>query len=210
MNANRKTRRSQRGALLGVVAVMLVGMSGLAVALMRVTKSSGAAQRHDREDTHARYIANAGLANAMFRLQSGQQGALGTAQAPVQLDKSHYYVQQEFLAADVIRLTSTGLDDQASARLELVVRQLPTTVWRFGAFGREFLHMDANARVDSFNSDLGTYTGQAVTARARCSTRTATATWARTATSRSTRTPRSGATRARVRTTSAWCWAMPS
>jgi hypothetical protein len=43
-----------------------------------------------------------------------------------------------------------------------VVRQLPTTIWHFGAFGREFLHMNANARVDSYNSSNGSYVAQAV------------------------------------------------
>jgi hypothetical protein len=43
-----------------------------------------------------------------------------------------------------------------------VVRQLPTTIWRFGAFGKEQLHMDSNARVDSYNSDSGTYALQDV------------------------------------------------
>jgi hypothetical protein len=160
--SNRNVRRSQRGALLGVVAVMLVAMSGLALALMSVTKASGAAQRHDREDTHARYVAQAGLSSAMFRLQTGHSGALGSEDSPVTWDKSRYYVRQENLAADVIRLTATGLDDRTSARQELVVRQIPTTVWRFGAFGREFLHMDSNARVDSYNSDLGSYNSQNV------------------------------------------------
>jgi len=59
-------------------------------------------------------------------------------------------------------LKSTGLEDRSGARMELVVRALPSTIWRFGAFGKEFLHMDSNARVDSYNSDTGTYTAQAI------------------------------------------------
>ena len=160
IRSNRKSRRSQRGSMMIVVAVMLVGMSGLAVALLRVTKATGSAQRLDRENTHARYVAEAGLSAAMFSLQSGHSGALGSVDAPVGWDKSRYYVTQQNLTSDVIRLTATGFDDRAAARQELVVRQVPTTIWRFGAFGKEFVHMDANSRIDSYNSDLGPYSGQ--------------------------------------------------
>jgi hypothetical protein len=71
-------------------------------------------------------------------------------------------VTQQNLTSDVIRLTATGFDDRAAARQELVVRQVPTTVWRFGAFGKEFVHMNSNARIDSYNSDLGTYAAEDV------------------------------------------------
>jgi len=152
--------RSQRGSMLSIVAVMLLAMSGLAVALLRTSKASSSGQRQDREIAHARYVAQAGLSTAMFNLQTGHSGALGNAQAPVVWDRSHYYVTQQNVTADVIRLTATGLDERAGARQELVVRQVPSTVWRFGAFGLENLHMDSNARVDSYSSDAGTYTAQ--------------------------------------------------
>jgi hypothetical protein len=148
--------------MLTIVAVMLLAMAGLAVAVLRTTKASTAEQRQDRQSAHARYVAQAGLSTAMFNLQRGASGALGSSQAPVTWDKSRYYVTQQNVTADVIRLTATGLDDRTAARQELVVRQLPTTIWRFGAFGKEQLHMDSNARVDSYNSDSGTYALQDV------------------------------------------------
>jgi len=154
--------RTRRGTMLTVIAVLLVGMSGLVLALFHVTRSSGSAQRRDRENTHALYVAGAGLSKAVFSLQSGHSGALGAADAPVTLDQSRYYVRQEDLTSDILRLTATGIDDRAVARQELVLRRVPTTVWRYGAFGREFLHMRSNARVDSYDSELGTYTAQAV------------------------------------------------
>jgi len=154
--------RTRCGSMLTVVAVLLVGMSGLSLALLHCTRSSGSAQRRDREGTHALYVAGAGLSKAVFSLQSGHSGALGAADAPVAFDQSRYYVRQEDLTSDILRLTATGLDDRAAARQELVLRRIPTTVWRYGAFGREFLHMNSNARVDSYDSLLGTYASQAL------------------------------------------------
>mgnify|MGYP003482652699 CR=1 FL=1 len=88
-----------RGALARLVSVLLVGMSGLILALWHCTRSSGSAQRRDRENTHALYVAGAGLSKAVFSLQSGHSGALGAADAPVTLDQSRYYVRQEDLRA---------------------------------------------------------------------------------------------------------------
>src|SRR5690349_23098266 len=86
---------SRRGSMLTIVAVMLLAMAGLAVAVLRTTKASSAEQRADRQSAHARYVAQAGLSTAMFNLQRGQSGALGSAQSPVTWDKSRYYVTQQ-------------------------------------------------------------------------------------------------------------------
>ena len=158
----RIARRSRRGSLLSIMVVLLVGMSGLSLALLEVLRASGGLQRRDREHTHAHYVAQAGLSTALFKLKQGQSGALGTAAAPVRCDESHYYVTQENLSGRLIRLTATGLDDRTTARQELVVRRLPATIWRFGVFGTEFVHMNSNARVDSYDSALGSYSAQAI------------------------------------------------
>jgi hypothetical protein len=118
-------------------------------------------QRRDREHTHAHYVAQAGLAKALFKLRQNQSAALGTPGAPLALDRSRFYVTQENLTSQIVRLTSTGMDDRAAARQELVVRRLPATIWRFGAFGTEFVHMSSNARLDSYDSSLGSYASQA-------------------------------------------------
>src|SRR5689334_3523573 len=109
----RKGSPSERGSMLTIVAVMLLAMAGLAVAVLRTTKASSSEQLQDRQSAHARYVAQAGLSTAMFNLQRGASGALGSVQAPVVWDKSHYYVTQQNVTADVIRLTATGLDDRA-------------------------------------------------------------------------------------------------
>jgi hypothetical protein len=153
--------RSRRGTLLVIVAVMMVGMAGLTVALLRMTTSSRKEQRQDGEETHARYVCQAGLSNAMYNLQRGQSGALGSPSSPVTWDKSQYYVTQTNIASDIFKLTATGIDDRSGARQELVVQQIPSTIWLYGLFGKESLHMDSNARADSFNSNNGTYATQA-------------------------------------------------
>jgi len=144
------------------MVILLVGMSGLSLALLEVLRASGGLQRRDREHTHAHYVAQAGLSTALFKLKQGQSGVLGSAAAPLRCDQSRYYVTQENLSGRLIRLTATGLDDRATARQELVVRRLPATIWQFGVFGTEFVHMNSDARVDSYDPALGSYAAQAI------------------------------------------------
>src|SRR5260221_7156241 len=162
MQTNRRIGNSRSGSMLGIVAVLLVAMSGLSVALLQTLRASCALQRRDREHAHARYVAQAGLSTAVFRLQNGHGAALGSAAAPVAWDQSHYYVTQENLTSQIFRLTATGLDDRTKARQELVVRRLPTTPWRFGAFGKEVVHISSNSPLDSYDSELGSYALQAL------------------------------------------------
>jgi hypothetical protein len=71
-----------------------------------------------------------------------------------------FWVTSTALTPVVSQVTATGLQDRNGARMELTVRELQNTNWRFAAFGRENLHMDSNARTDSYDSTLGTWESQ--------------------------------------------------
>jgi hypothetical protein len=152
----------RRGSALAVVVIMVTVMAGMACMLLTVTLGGHKEQRQEREGLHARAVAQAGISDAMHNLLRGASGVIGTPDEPVAWGRSRYFVTETNLSGSVISLQSTGIDDRNSARMELVVRSVPTTIWRFGAFGKEFMHMDSNARVDSYNSDLGTYASQAI------------------------------------------------
>jgi hypothetical protein len=142
--------------------MMVTMMAGMSAVLLTIAASGKKEQRQEREELSIRCVAQAGISAAMFNLQKGTSGVIGSAQAPAAWGTSRYYVTQENLSAEVISLKSTGVDDRSGARMELVVRSVPSTIWRFGAFGKEFLHLNSNARVDSYNSSAGTYVAQAV------------------------------------------------
>ena len=94
-------------------------------------------------------------------MQRGQTGNLGSAQAPVDWDGASFYVQRADLAGGLIQLRATGMEDRRGARMELVMREVPSTSYRYGAFGREWFHLDSNAHVDSYDSTSGSYASQA-------------------------------------------------
>jgi hypothetical protein len=152
----------RRGSAIVVMILMMVIMTGVSYALLQTALAGHKEQRQEREAMSARYVSQAGLADGLYDLQRGQTGVLGTPLAPLPWGKSRFYVTRTDLSADVISLQSTGLDVRSAARMELVVRRVPTTMWRFGAFGKESFHMDSNARADSYDSSLGTYASQAI------------------------------------------------
>ncbi len=157
-----RTYGDERGSALVVMAMATIAVAGLATALVTVNVSSSMQQRQESESLRSRYVCQAALAQGMYELRRGNSGAIGTQNAPSTWGESTFWVTATALTPDVSRLTATALEDRDGARMELTVREVPNTIWRFAAFGREELHMDSNSRVDSYDSTIGTYASQAV------------------------------------------------
>ena len=154
--------RGERGSALVMMTMATVALAGLAAALLTVNLGSAKGQRQECEALTARYVCEAGLAQGMYELKSGNSGAVGTEQAPSVWGTSRFWVVATALPDDVTKLRATAEEDRSAACMELTLHEVPNTIWRFAAFGKEGLHMDSNARADSFNSTTGTYESQAV------------------------------------------------
>lgn len=152
----------QRGTALLMIAVVTTGLIGLSFGLVAITHASSREQRQDKESVRASYICQAAVANAVFELNRGNSGALGSAETPVAWGTARFWSTRSDPAPDLVRLEATGIEDGAGSRAELVLRRVPNTNWRFGAFAREGLELDSKAHVDSYDSTLGTYASQAV------------------------------------------------
>jgi hypothetical protein len=162
-----KRNDHRRGSALVTMLVCVLGLLGLSTGLVMMSLRDNAEQGAIKASIQADYLCHAGLSEAMFRLQLGQSANLGSPALPLEWGGGRFYVEETAvldaagLPTGLTRLVATGMGDLSGSRQELVVRAVPNTIWRFGAFGREFLHMDSNARVDSYNSTLGTYAAQA-------------------------------------------------
>ena len=151
----------RRGSALMAMVLCVVGMAAISMALMAVHLGDSKEQRGEKDEMRAAYVSQAGLSQAMYQLRRGESGNVGTPQAPVAWGGSQCWVQEFYVTPSIVRLRASGLDNGTGAAQELVVRAVPNTIWMYGAFGREHLQMDAYARVDSYNSDLGSYASQA-------------------------------------------------
>jgi hypothetical protein len=153
---------AREGSALVMVLSTVFASSLLALALMTVVSSSTRELRGSRADTAAHYACEAGLAAAVFDLQIGGTGALGSEDVPIAFGRARYWVQMTDLGDGRTSLVATGTENGSGARIEAVVRQAAESWWQWGAFGDESLHMDSNAFVDSYDSQVGTYASQVV------------------------------------------------
>lgn len=147
-----------------MVAVTLLVMStaALSAALLAVVKSSRREQVGSLESLRATYVGEAALAEAVFDLSKGGTGDLGSKQAPLSFGNGgSYYVDAVDLGNGCTSLTATGRD-RSVARIEAVIREVPGDVFRWAAFGDEVLDLTGDARVDSYDSTLGSYASQEI------------------------------------------------
>ncbi len=155
-------RRSRRGAAMLMAMVCISSLAIASTALIAISASAVREHRGASERLHAQYVAEAALNVGIAEVRAGGNGAIGTEQAPSTLNGSTYWVESTQLSADLLQLTSTAIDDRTGACMQMTLQREVDSIWLWAAFGKDVLHMDSNARTDSYNSALGTYASQKV------------------------------------------------
>ncbi len=162
MKVRTLAKNDRRGGALVLTAVSLTSLSVLSLSLLSVMMASSKEQRLQREKVKAEYVCEAALQRAAVALNAGGNGALGSVDAPQNWGESQFWVDAAAPSATVRTLTATARDDRVGARMELTLERGVDAIWRYGAFGEDSLTMDSNARVDSYDSNLGTWASQAI------------------------------------------------
>lgn len=145
-----------------MTAVSITSLSVLSLSLVSTMLAGANQQRTQRERIRAEYVCEAALQRAVVALNAGGSGAIGAAQNAQTWGETRYWVASAAPSANVRQLVATAVDDRASASVELTLERSIDALWRYGAFGETSMHMDSNARVDSYNSALGTWQSQAL------------------------------------------------
>lgn len=151
--------RRSGSALITAVAVT-VFLGTLSLLFMTV------ATRHQQESSSSQrrlssfYAAEAGLNVAWVDLQAGGDGVVGSADAPESMGGLEFHVEATEVEDGLVSLVSTGSDGHAHSRVELLVEDTSAEITDFGIFGERGVTVASNAKVDSYNSSLGTYLSQ--------------------------------------------------
>jgi len=153
---------SRSGVSLVMVGLSICVLATLSVGMVIATRATQKEKSAQREEVAALFAAEAGLSEAVFDLNRGGIGVVGSQQAPQTMNGSEYWVSSADLPNGMKTLVATGVDNRAGMRIELTVVEDLSNLWTWGAFGDEELTMDSNARVDSYDSMLGTYASQQV------------------------------------------------
>ena len=159
-----KTRglHSRRGSALVMVLLAAAAMATLSFSILAISMAGMRAQRGSKEQMSARYVCEAGLSEAVFQLSKGNTGDVGSAAQPASYDGGSFWVQATDLGDQKVQLVATGEVDRAGERIELTLEEVSDNLFLWGAFGDEDMQMDSNARVDSYDSTLGSYDSQKV------------------------------------------------
>ncbi|HKX45375.1 MAG TPA: hypothetical protein VJP77_01620 [Planctomycetota bacterium] len=152
----------RRGSALVVTTLFMTTLAILSFGLLALSDSTHREQRGSKVALNAAYVSEAGIAAAILRMREGDDPTLGSQQGPVALGGGGFWVTATDLGGGLTQLSATGLDLGAGAVTDCLVREIPNTIWMFGAFGETGLTMDSNAQVDSFDSTEGDYASQAV------------------------------------------------
>jgi hypothetical protein len=151
-------RESGSALFTAVIVTILLGT----LSLLFMTVST----RHQQEGSAANrrmnsfYAAEAGLNVAWVELQNGGDGVVGSQNAPETLGGLEFYVEANDLGSGLVSLVATGSDGHAQSRVELVAEDASAGISDFGIFGERAVTIASNAKIDSYNSDLGTYASQ--------------------------------------------------
>jgi len=149
-----KNRTDSRGSTMVIVALLVAAVAMLSLVLLSTLRSSQQENEGSRENLSALYACEAGLSAAVRDLATGGTGDLGLQNAPVAYGEQSYWVVSTPMGDGRTSLRSVGRDDRSRMGVEVVVQPDPDSFFRWAAFGEESLHMDSNARTDSYNSSI--------------------------------------------------------
>jgi len=162
-----RARTERRGSIMVIVSLLIASVAMLSLVLLSSLRSSHKEHQGSRESLSALYACEAGLSAAVRELATtGGDGNVGSEQNPVQAGEQRYWVVATPIGDGRVSLVSYGRVERAEMGVEAVVQPDPDSFFRWAAFGEEALHMDSNARTDSYDSEVNpgvnSYVSQAV------------------------------------------------
>jgi len=143
---------SRRGGVLVATLVAVLAVGGLSVCLLELDSTRLRRQVASIDNKRAFNLAEAGLAEGRFAVETGHTGTIGSAAAPARFGDGLFWVTATEIAPNVIGLESTGMAGTGRATLSLVVRRTSRDVAALGVFGSQRVLLGRRARVDAYDS----------------------------------------------------------
>jgi hypothetical protein len=154
---------SQGGGIMVMSAMTISLLSVLALGMVSLQTSGAIEQRNSQQEVRATLAAEAGLGEAYMALENGRSGNLGTAGQPVAMCEGEVFVTTQVFGPTkkLMRVTAEARVGGSEAGAELILQDNVDTLFVWGAFGDSTLELSSQAKVDSYDSTLGTYASQA-------------------------------------------------
>ncbi|MFT7676331.1 MAG: hypothetical protein ACI8QC_000301 [Planctomycetota bacterium] len=156
--------RRNSGSILTIALLMVIGISGLTIAVVSTHHSAGKQTQQADREIRLRFIAEAGIAESIAGLQGGYGGTVGSEKVPAMFGQSPFYVSDIDLGSNVHRIISTALDGRYSSSSEAIISVPPTTTFPFdkAVASKATLRIEGNVQLDSYDPIHGEYSDQLV------------------------------------------------
>jgi hypothetical protein len=150
----------QSGNVMLLCIVLLIPMLIMGLVLMQQGGSQKREISSDVDQARAQFLAEAGIAEAVYSLRHGGNGNLGSQAAPAGLGDGLFWVEATHLADKQVRLVALGMVGAGRAAVDAVVR-LESPTWRkYSLFSNQSADLKGQFFLDSYDSRLGTYASQ--------------------------------------------------
>ncbi len=160
----RRVHSRRSGSALIVAMLFLLVLGGMAASLVTLNGTFHKEHKRAREATKSFYVAEAGIQEAYANLVTGGDAQAKALVYPRSLGQGDFSVEQLYgmdddsiIRLDRIRLRSVGDAGGGPVGVELMVWNVPTGFFRWGIFGEEWVDLDSNSMVDSYDSNDGPY-----------------------------------------------------
>jgi hypothetical protein len=140
----------------------MAAVAMLSLSFLMVLRSSQKEHQGSQENLSALYACEAGLTKAVDQLSRGETGDIGSKNYPADIGDQTFWVKATDVGNGCVALESHGRSDGSKVGVELVVKPAENGFFRWAAFGDESMHLDSNARTDSYDSGDGTYLAQQI------------------------------------------------
>jgi hypothetical protein len=160
MNRLPNPNRSERGSALAMIILSVAGLAALSAAMVAVSLGTSREQGAESLQSHADYICQAGLSQAMYQMERGIPPVVGSQQHPSAWGGGRMWVTATNVGANLTSLRASGVENGVGKSQELVVRSIPDNMWTYAMFGRDTIALNSSVTIDSYNSTLGTYASQ--------------------------------------------------
>jgi hypothetical protein len=157
----RRRIESQRGTVLMVAMILVLLLSGLAVAYVTITGSQAVSTNVSYKSDRALYLAEAGLADSVFAIQNNRSGNIASS-----LGGGSYAVSTVLLGTDKFLITSKGFLADTERAVEVVLEREVKSLFQYGFFSDQAFAAYSNSSLDGYDSALGSYESQ-VSGRSR-------------------------------------------
>jgi hypothetical protein len=162
VRSDRHSCDPRRGAALAVSLVLMTALAGVTITLTQAGITRNRELRVAENQLAVSFACEGALTRAYANVVANGSGVLASEQAPQDWDGIECWVEQTVVSPTLRTLTSTAVHPQARRRLCMVMEGETDSFFKWAVFGDVDLHADANAQIDSYDSDAGSYASQAV------------------------------------------------